>query len=257
MESALAPALEQPWYTTTLPAACPQSVMAGVQMLADAACEAMRANPFRYQYAALHVAELTREMRPLYVRDCPQRLIGIYDQLPSFGRPLGSRLFVVGFLDHRCCAGCCTAGNRRPMTVDVRLDLRFPLDFRETRYAFSRHFGIIEWRLLQTHPAWVSAPPAAETPAAETPVTPRAQTAAPPKSGAPLCASTQKLLERMEKLDDPRDNRFLLPEWLLWYIEEHGYEPTDKDGSFRHAARTCLRHLERRRKGLGGSPSET
>jgi hypothetical protein len=49
-----------------------------------------------------------------------------------------------------------------------------------------------------------------------------------------------------------RDNKHLKPQWLIWYVEDNGREPTDIDGSFRHAVNTCIKRIERRRSEGGG-----
>jgi hypothetical protein len=235
-------------YTTFLPHACINDVLKGINVLAHTAVAAMHENPHRPQHAGLHVAEMTMDVRPIYARNAKRRLFGIFRDLPHPGAPCGDRLLVIGIpylpdCQKECCGRCRTC-----LPVEVRIDPRFPLDPVETRWKFGQIFGVDESSIVNTHPSWLTRENDEELLVCRS-----AEPSAPPQqcpreTGAPPCDSTLKLQAALEGLHNLHDNRHLKPQWLAWYREEHGQDPCDIDGSFRHAVNTCLRRIERKRQ---------
>jgi hypothetical protein len=266
-------------YTTILHHACVHDVLIGVQLLVTAAIAAMHENPLRHQHGTLHVAEMTMEKRPIYVRNSDRRLIGVFRELPREGLPCGDRLLVVGVPYQADCpsaaaghpgdstehAGCC-GRCRGTIPMEVRVDPRFPLDEIETRWKLGQIFKIDELTIVNTHPSWLTQD-RGETLVELRPLpdvnrqTPQAAGQCP-RAFSETCPeeehckrpskSTQKLEPLVAALPDMRRCQHLMPQWLAWYSEEHGREPSDIKGSFRHAVETCVRRIERRRAGAEG-----
>lgn len=239
-------------YTTILPHACAQDVINAIQMLAAYAAHIMQENQFRPQPLGLHVAEMILALRPIYVRDPRRRMFAIYNQLPGPGLPCGDRLVVVGIPYMPDCEdhgeGECNCERRKCISLEVRIDPRFPLDPVETRWMLGDIFGVDESSIVNTHPSWLTKDPGAGG-------VQEIHNMTPGSSGAPLSASTRRLEAVVEALPNMRNNRHLKPQYLIWYKEEHGQDPCDPDASFRHAANGCIKRIEQRRKGRNGTPA--
>ncbi len=231
------------YYTTVLPNACPQDVLQGVQKLAEAAAREVQENEFRPHPFGLYVAEMDLNRRPIFVKNSSRRLFAIYNRLPCPGLPCGDRLLVVGIPNLPDCAEGCQGQCRSILPVEVRVDERFPLDFEETHWALDRIFGVEGATSLDTHPSWLSDEFLCECW--------ELVEEAPRKAGAPINEENLKLEKAIELLKNIRDNQHLKPDWLAWYVERHGSQPIDIDGSFRHAAAGCVRRIEARRKEMG------
>jgi hypothetical protein len=235
-------------YTTILPHACAQDVINAIHMLAAYAANVMQENQFRPQPLGLHVAEMILALRPIYVRDPRRRLFAIYNRLPGPGLPCGDRLVVVGIPympnceDHR--SGKCACERRQCIEMEVRIDSRFPLDPVETRWMLGDIFGVDESSIVDTHPSWLTRDP---VPGGIQEV----HDVEPNELGAPLSDTTRKLEAAAEELPNLRNNRHLMPQYLIWYKEEHGQEPSDRKGSFRHAMNGCIKRIEQRQRNQG------
>ncbi|MFN8463896.1 MAG: hypothetical protein U0X20_00035 [Caldilineaceae bacterium] len=234
-------------YSTFLPNACIGDVLKGIHLLMAAAVAAMRENPHRHQHLALYVAELAMAYRPIYARDPRRRLFGIFRELPHPGLPCGDRLLVVGipympdcdrFGTGECCGSC-----RSCIPMEVRVDPRFPLDEIETRWKLGTIFGLDESSIVNTHPSWLTKDPACDDVL-------RIQALAPGAHARQPSAATLKLEAALEELPNIRSNRHLMPQYAIWYEEEHGCQPVDLKGSFRHAVNGCIKRIEARRNGL-------
>jgi hypothetical protein len=265
-------------YTTHLHDACIQDVLTGVERLAAAAKTAMREHPLRPQHASLHVAELTVEQRPIYAQKRDRRLFCVFRELPREGLPFGDRVLVVGVPPlpdcpaHDTNSSACCGECRSTFPLEVRIDPRFPLDPTETRWKLAQIFRLDEALIVDTHPSWLTQDRHED--AFATKSLPPTSGASPKDRGqcpgerlpAPHCAqaacaeqpdpyahcrqpspSTLKLEPLVEAEPDMHHCNHLIPTWLPWYVEDHGREPVDIKGSFRHAVKTCIRRIESRR----------
>jgi hypothetical protein len=229
------------YYTLHLVDACTQDVFVRVRKLAAAALQAMRDNEYRPQHDNLYVAEVALKKRPIYVQNPTRRLIAVFNKLPQHGLPFGQRVLVVGIPCRPGCTGQCTGQCRGPLKLEVRWDPLFPLDFIETRYALGRLFNIDVSEILHTHPSWIAEdfPCGDELAISEM---------AAAEHGRRLSDTTIKLEATIEALPNICNNRHLMPQFIVWYKEEHGQEPCDPKGSFRHAVKGCIKRIEQRRK---------
>ena len=230
-----------PYYTLHIPNACTQDVFMRVQRLVAAALASMRDNAYRPQHDNLVVAEIALRERAIYVQNPTRRLIGVFSRVPQRGLPFGQRVLVVGIPCLPDCTGQCTGRCRGPLDLEVRWDPLFPLDFVETRYALARMFNIDVSEIVHTHPSWIGE---------DLPYVDKLTVSgmAPGEHRRRLSDTTVKLEAIIEALPNIYNNNHLRPQYAVWYKDEHGREPVDLKGSFRHAVNGCIKRIEQRRR---------
>lgn len=230
-----------PYYTLHIPNACTQDVFMRVQRLVAAALASMRDNAYRPQHDNLVVAEIALRERAIYVQNPTRRLIGVFSKVPQRGLPFGQRVLVVGIPCLPNCTGPCSGKCRRPLELEVRWDPLFPLDFVETRYALARMFNVDISEIVQTHPSWITKDFPCGSALAISGMEPK-------RHERRLSDTTIKLETAIEALPNMYNNHHLMPQYAVWYKEEHGHEPVDLKGSFRHAVNGCIKRIEQRRR---------